>query len=153
MRKTVKIYVPTGRRVTKLGDGDITGYASYQQALKALDRDRDYIQYLYPNGATIEERDFNLPDDAFWTNDLVEVELHRGGHQDEDGIGSGGEWGKAYGLVRVSTISLQTGEVNGYLFEPGTERHIQFMTLRAGVIGFPYRNAVLLRANDVEGWQ
>lgn len=156
MRKIVKIYVPVGRIThpnPAIGGGDTTGYPTQAAAQAALSRER-HLDYWYPNGASIQERDFALPDDAFWTNDLVAVELYRSGSQSDDGIHSGGAWtSPVYGLVQVHTISLETGQINGRIIEPGTDRHIQSLPLHAGRAGFPYRNAVLVRANDVEDWQ
>ena len=150
MRKNVTIYVPVGKIVhPSLGGGDTVGYASYSVAERAVAEQMN-PDYWYPNGVRIEGRNFELPDDAFWTNDLVSVELYSGGIEG-DSVHSGGAWQPpVYGLVHVWQVCLSRIRVNGYLFEPGTDCHIQSMELHAGVSRFPYRNAKLVRANDIE---
>lgn len=102
----------------------------------------------YKNGYTLEMAKFPVPNDAFWVMDLISVEIKRGAITDDDGISSGGEWEQVYGLVGVDSVNLETGRVNGFIFEPGTDRHIQTMELRSGVDGYPYRAAKLVRADD-----
>lgn len=103
-------------------------------------------------GAEITAAEIELPDDVFWQGDTISVELHRGGSDDMEGIHHGGGWIKSVGYVQVRLVGLsqdgQVVEVEGVLRELGTDRHIQSMTMRAGKIGFPYRNAQLVNRQE-----
>jgi hypothetical protein len=119
-----------------------TGYLSLADA-------ENFARYVWGGTCTIEQRQFQIPEDAFWDGDLISVELHRGG-QDENSINSGGQWiGPVYGHARVMTVSLSTGRIIGFIAEPGTDKCLQCMPLHAGIDGFPYRNAKLVRQNDL----
>jgi hypothetical protein len=144
-RKTVTVYVPQGCQ-----HGDTLAYPTPAAAERAAQRDPAW----YPQGYQVVPRPFVLPDDALWEGDLITVELHRGGYETDDGIHQGGRWtGPVYGMAHVNVVHLESGRVDGWLGEPGTDRHIQSMPLHAGKQGFPYRNATLVRANDVEAYQ
>lgn len=78
----------------------------------------------------------------FETGDVITVELHRGGIDNEDGLHLGGGWIKSGGIVEV------TDELGG--FPTGSivdqnGKHIQSMSMVAGLTGFPYRNAQLAK--------
>ena len=143
-RKTVTVSVPQGSTC-----GDTLAYPTPADAERAAQGDPAW----YANGYQMVPVAFEVPNDAFWEGDLISVELHWGGHEEES-IHIGGAWSApVYGLVHVSVVHLESGRVDGWLGEPGTDRHIQSMPLHAGENGFPYRHATLVRANDVEAYQ
>lgn len=119
-------------------------YPSQRAAEEALASD----PLGWNRGAHVEPRQFVVAPDQFWIGDTIEVELHRGAEQDEDGIITGGAWQPAIGYADPFSVDLETGRVNGCLLELGTDRHIQTMELRASVQGYPYRNARLIRRRE-----
>jgi hypothetical protein len=88
---------------------------------------------------------YTLPEDAFWTGDLISVELYLGGRQSPDGIHSGGTWTPVIGRVQAEHINLKRDKIEGTLHEPSTHRVRQWLALHTNVAGFPYQNATLLR--------
>lgn len=76
----------------------------------------------------------------FEAGDEIEVELHRGAVENDDGISKGGRWISARGVVQVMDISHRSG----WLVD-GAGRVIQAMSLIAGEQGYPYRNARLVQ--------
>ena len=80
----------------------------------------------------------------FEAGDEIEVELHRGAVENDDGISKGGRWIAARGFVRVMDISPRSG----WLVD-GADRVIQAMSLVAGEQGYPYRNARLVQQQQV----
>jgi hypothetical protein len=95
------------------------------------DRTAGFYAHLKP---TITQE----PGGLFEVGDLVEVELHRGGVEDDDGITTGGSWiGPVTGLVD------KVFHNNATLVEPSTKRLLQVISRIAGEVGYPYRNARL----------
>lgn len=83
-----------------------------------------------PEGYTVEEMEVSLLEDG----DIVELELHRGGAEDMDGIHHGGDWvGPVRGVVRTH------GECAASVVDVETGRHIQSIDRIAESEGFPYR--------------
>ena len=78
---------------------------------------------------------------VFEDGDKITVDLHRGGHNDENGIHHGGGWNNIItGIYRE--FSDSSGSVgNGYVEVDG--EHVQSISARVGENGFPYRNAQL----------
>lgn len=67
--------------------------------------------------------------------DVVELELHRGGSDDMDGIHTGGSWtGPVRGVVKIH------GEHDVRVVDAETGRHIQTINRIAEDHAFPYRN-------------
>lgn len=127
IQRHVTVYVPEGTKI---------GYATEEMAR------------LYSNGRSVESRTIELPLGAFWTGDIITVELHRGGsYSDPDeSILTGGGWQPARRVVvEASMIFMDTGKVHGAVRDPNTRAHVQSMLLHAGRVGFPYRHAVLVK--------
>lgn len=114
-------------------------YATPEIAQQALDNPLGWYE-----GGRIEERPFSLQADQFWLGDTIAVELHRGAIEDDDGIRTGGSWLETIGYVEPRTIELATGNIDGVLRQIGTGRFLQAMEMRAGVRGYPFRNARLV---------
>lgn len=78
---------------------------------------------------------------VFESGDEVEVELHRGAVENDDGIRKGGAWtAPVRGFVRVMDCDHRLGWL---VDESG--RTVQAMSLIAGEQGYPYRNARLVQ--------
>jgi len=80
----------------------------------------------------------------FEAGDEIEVDLHRGAVENDDGIIQGGRWIAARGFVQVMDINPRSG----WLVD-GAGRVIQAMSLIAGEQGYPYRNARLVQQQQV----
>lgn len=138
MRKLVTVYAPIDASTR-------WAYPTREAAQRALSASLPRL----PETTPIWQTEFAVPDDAFWTGDLVSVELFRGGYDDEDGIHHGGGWQEpVVGIASVQLIDLEHSEVDGFIADPDTGQHIQSLPLKAGRVGYPYRNAKLVKAND-----
>lgn len=136
MRKIVTVYKPT-----KCIHETNVAYPTFNAAQRAVRT----MPSWYPEGEHIEELQFEVPEDAFWTGDLISVELYRGGYDDDDGIHHGGKWQvPTTGRVGVTAVDLARNTVDGWIFDPNTNQHIQSLPLQAGLVGYPFRNAKLL---------
>lgn len=140
-QRLVSIYaIVNGKRPSGIA------YATPDLAQKALG---DILGWN--DGGRIEERPFALQADQLWFGDTIAVELHRGAIEDDDGISTGGAWVETMGYVEPQTIELATGRINGILREHGTGRFLQAMEMRAGVRGYPFRNARLVDPKENAG--
>lgn len=141
----MKIYVVAGEVPIDPDNLFEVGYLTASRATAAM---RDIAPHrISPSGLSIEEREFDLPADAFPDGSTISVELHRGGRSDDDGIQSGGTWQKAVGIAHIDRIELwHERGVQGHVTEIGTDRFMQNMPLHVGLQGYPYRNAQLIRA-------
>lgn len=119
---------------TKNGWGSEMVFASKELAEENL----NFHQHW---GGTVESFEGQI----FETGDHIEVELHRGGLEDDDGITTGGGWIKQNGVVHVEWE--KNGIPMGFLRNENGD-HIQTMDFVAGSVNYPYRNARLI--NPVE---
>ncbi len=142
MNRKVTVFVPIGNNRWE------TGFATEEEMNRHM---QFYMRRYFPNGYSVESREIEVPPDCFWTGDTIEVELHRGGFEDEDGIHTGGSWRKTVGVVEVDLVQFHEDgtvrEITGVIRDQ-RGAHLQCMTLRTGVNGFPYRNARLMKEKD-----
>ena len=91
---------------------------------------------FWPNStATVEQ----VAVGVFEPGDTINVELHRGGREN-DGITTGGAWVSARGVVR--SVHGAGGYLSASVWTEDGE-HLQEMSAIAGVSGYPYRAAAL----------
>lgn len=104
-------------------------------SLTLIRRTAEMTASMYAHlGAEIREEAGHM----FEVGDRVAVELHRGAVEDDEGIAIGGGW---IGPV-VGIVDQASGE-SAFLRDPQTGRHLQTISIIAGDVGYPYRNARL----------
>lgn len=89
---------------------------------------RDHPTY-YPHGWTLEAIAYQLPHDAIWEGEQVELDLH-----------VEGRWYEAVpGIAHVLVVNIRRGEVYGQILNQYGEV-LQAVLLHEGAGGFPYRH-------------
>jgi len=128
------------------------GYSSPASLLREIARATEenvyrpnQLDYFFPGGTQILTRQVEIPDDAFWEGDIIELELHRNHHENEEGIALGGAWQTIQAPVGECYVNMKSLDNGNQLYVHGCivnaqGNHVQSIDAHVGAGTFPVRN-------------